>query len=226
MTKIIVKANGTNLRKAPDTSTSANVLCTLRGGVSLEGTLNDEWYVVPTYIHRDVVNVVPEPLPIPPDSIPYRSQWDSDANNRTADCGQTCVAMLCEWRGITVEVNDLRFQSSSSGLSNGADLVKNFDSVGIGAIWKYLSSSENAILGDICLIKYGGFNRSSVQDKNYYGWHWVVFIEDKGNSVIVHDPDWWGSLRDRGAFKEYSKSEWNKAFIPYTSAGKTIVRMT
>jgi nucleoid-associated protein YgaU len=35
-------------------------------------------------------------------SIPYRSQWAGDAVNHNADCGPTCVAMILNYRGVSI----------------------------------------------------------------------------------------------------------------------------
>jgi len=225
MTKLIVKSSGARLRKTPDTSTPANIVTGLPFGMGLEGDLSDGWYEVATYIHSSVVNILPD-LPVPPEgAVPYRSQWDTDASSRGADCGQTTVAMLTQWRGISVDIDDLRFQSSTNGLTTGADLVRNFASIGLSAVWRYLSGAETPPLNSICLVRYDGFDRSSVQDRNYRGWHWIILLQIDPDFVTVHDPDYWGARRREGAFKRYSRREWNAAFIP-SGTGRVIVYLT
>lgn len=160
------------------------------------------------------------------DAIPYRSQWDVDANNRNDDCGQTCVAMLAEWRGVNVRVNDLPFQSVPAGDTTATDLVRNLgsDAVKLPAHIVPVAMGDNPPLASICLIWYGGLRRSSVQDVGYVGWHWVVLIDEQANHVIVHDPDFWGDRRDEGSCKQYSREEWDMAFIPYGGvSGRTCV---
>ena len=34
--------------------------------------------------------------------IPYRSQWDSDAGDHSADCGPTCLAMVLNYRDVDI----------------------------------------------------------------------------------------------------------------------------
>lgn len=225
MTKIKTIGSGTRVRTSPNKDVSNNILTSVGANYIFNGTVSDdgEWYQIPVFVHYSVVTVLPEPVPPPDNAIPYRSQWDSDASSRGADCGQTCVAMLAEWMGVKVEVDDLRFQSSSNGLSTGADLVKNFSSIGIASEWDYIGNNVNPPVNSICLVKYSGFNRSSVQDKNYYGWHWVVYLGENESGVTVNDPDWWGQLRSQGERKVYSHAEWNSAFIPSGSAGRVIV---
>lgn len=222
MTRISIRNSGTNLRSSPEIA-PGNGIAVLKANIVLDGTLQGDWYAVTLYLRKDVVREIPA-APVPPaGSIPYRSQWDTDANNRSADCGQTCCAMLAQWRGINVEINDLRFQSSGNGLSTAVDLTRNLISVNVPATWRYVSASEPIPTGSICLVQYGGFKRESVQDKSYYGGHWVVFVEDKGDSVVIHDPDYWGVHREEGAFKQIPRDEWLAAFRPVSSAGCVIV---
>lgn len=230
MARLIVKSNGTRLRKEP--STSAPILATIGVGASYEiitklpaDANGFEWYQIPGYLREDVVTPILEPDPLPDGEIPYISQWDDEANSRGADCGQTCVAMVARKYGINVKVNDLRFQSTSSGLTTGQNLVDNFGSVGIKARWKYSHVTDDLKHGDICLVKYSGFDRASVQDDGYKGWHWVVFLEWATATIVVHDPDFWGSRRGEGNRKHYSVREWENAFISANSLGRIIVEV-
>lgn len=235
MVKITILPGGANLRLTPEIK-AGNILTTVSAFRQFHAEeFDDQWFKIPLFVHKTVVAVQVEQPPLPdlPGSPPYKSQWDNDANARGADCGQTCVAMLAALKGISVAVNDLRFQSSTSGLTTGYDLVNNFDSVGIKANWKYWTDSDvrsyaslgEAPVNSICLVKYSGFKRESVQDDNYFGWHWVVFLGQTDTHVIVHDPDYWGNRRDEGAFKMYTKEEWYKAFIPNNANGRVIVTL-
>lgn len=38
-------------------------------------------------------------------SVPYRSQWDEDANTHSADCGPTCVAMILNFKQVNITPN-------------------------------------------------------------------------------------------------------------------------
>ncbi len=123
--------------------------------------------------------------------------------------------MVAEARGVDVKINDLRIQSSTNGMSTAVDLVKNFQAIGLKAQTVPVPKGSNAVSGALCLVNYAGFNRTSVQDKNYTGWHWVVFLQQTETHVVVHDPDFWGARRNDGASKVYTITEWNKAFMPY-----------
>ncbi|MBK7897087.1 MAG: C39 family peptidase [Candidatus Promineifilaceae bacterium] len=40
-------------------------------------------------------------------SVPYRSQWDSDAKDHSGDCGPTCVAMLLNGKRVAITPDEL-----------------------------------------------------------------------------------------------------------------------
>ncbi len=224
--KIRVRFDNVRLRRTAEFA-GGNVIKLLPAGAEVEGAkLSGDWWQVPGgFVHASMIETV-ETTPdnhigIPSEQVPYRSQWDNDANNRTSDCGQTCVAMLAEWRGVKVNVNDLRFQSSASGLSTADDLIANLKSVGLSARKVVSPIGETPSLPAICQMWYGGLLRENVQDKKYKGWHWVVLLEVKDTQVITHDPDFWPPRRGEGAFKAYSLDEWKAAFIPFDASTKT-----
>lgn len=148
-------------------------------------------------------------------TIPYRSQWDSDANARSADCGAACCAMLAQWQGIDKPINSFPHQSSSNGLTTAAHLVQNLTDIGLDAITIELDKLAPTPRSAICLNWYGGFERSSVQDTGYTGWHWMILLHEDETQVLCHDPDWWGSRRNEGAYHRFTRAEWDAAFIPY-----------
>ena len=217
------------LRSTPEFC-QTNVLRLLPKGAIFEGAKRQaEWWAVTDgYVHASMVGLVEKPdIITPPDpadplTVPYRSQWDTDAANRTCDCGQTCVAMLAAWRQIPIHIHDLLHQSTPSGLSSAKDLVNNFNTIGLSAEVIQLAPAQALTrLPAICLMYYGGLERSSVQDKKYKGWHWLVLLQQCDSHVVVHDPDFWGQRRAEGAQKQYSLAEWQRAFIPFDSQSST-----
>lgn len=191
------------------------------------------WYQVKAYVHSSVVNSVFEAPVENPDesSIPYFSQWDADANKRTADCGQTCVKMVAARYGVFPRTNDLPYQSAANGLSTAKDLVMNFQMLGFSQASEVRIDKSEAMMslktGDIVLVSYGGFSRDEVQDVKFTGLHWVVFIrfDDtlEGMRVIVHDPNFFGTRRSEGAYKSYSLKDWTAATKNFTHL--TVVRI-
>lgn len=247
MAKIQIKPqHNARLRSQPNLNDANNILSTIGPSVVIENaTLSEDgqWYELSNlYVHSSTVNVLVADNLDPsspsngtssnrdPLKVPYRSQWDADANNRTADCGQTCVAMVSQWMGVNTRINDLRFQSQPTGLSSGQDLVNNFNALGLKAVSKTndpVSIVTGTMITDellhslpaICLVSYAGFDRLSVQDKKYTGWHWLVLlgIDNETHQVITNDPDFWPSRREEGHKKRYTYAEWSQAFIPYSN---------
>jgi hypothetical protein len=212
------------LRSTPEFKDDNIVRLLARGTIFKDATLTGSWWQVSEgYIHASMIEPVDLTIvPIPSADVPYRSQWDGDANNRRADCGQTCVAMLATWKGVQVRINDLVYQSQSNGISGAGDLVRNFEDVCRLAAMEVSSPVVTfPPLPAICLVWYGGFLRSSVQDKAYKGWHWLVLLDVHDRLVVTHDPDFWGNRRNEGNCKQYSMQEWQAAFIPYGSGQVT-----
>lgn len=166
-------------------------------------------------------------------AIPYRSQWDEDADNpataddeRNTSCGPACCAMLAEWQGNDQPISFFSV-AGSSGLTTADHLVQNLGKAGLAAVAIGLGIGEPAPDGAICLNWYGGFERSSVQDTGYTGWHWMIKLYEDAQRVLCHDPDWWGERRSEGAYREFTFAEWEAAFIPYPGDSfKTAVILT
>lgn len=217
--KVKPTGTGINIRTGKTLESSTNIIGRTTSVTPVEAVDVGDFYELKTYLHKSVAVVIPEPVE-PDGSIPYISQWDNEANQRGSDCGQTAVAMVARWMGVMIAVNDLKFQVSANGLSNSTNLIDCFAQCNINAIAvKYPYELQE---GDICLVQYSGFERDNVQDKGYLGGHWVVFIEDNDDFVTVHDPDWWGARRLEGAFKTYSKTEWDKAYGYYNQIVRTV----
>ncbi|NWF70846.1 MAG: hypothetical protein HXY40_17310 [Chloroflexi bacterium] len=233
--KIRVLQNKVRLRRSPEFKTTNVVRLLAKDSVFENPRKHGDWWkVADGYIHASMVEEIAD-APVEPTKpaepekpgvglfVPYRSQWDVDASNRSSDCGQTCVAMLADWKGVKVRVNDLKIQSSRSGLTTAKNLVDNFATIGLKAKEVAVPLAEIPPLPAICLMWYGGLKRSSVQDRGFRGWHWLVLLEQTADYVVTHDPNYFDKRRDEGAFKRYSSDEWNKAFIPYMGSKRTAV---
>lgn len=124
--------------------------------------------------------------------------------------------MILEAFGKHVTINELSKLVMPVDVGTDAgDLVKALTHYGVVARkWNGLGGVPTPA---VCLVKYSGFNRSSVQDVNFKGWHWLILLAEDRLSVVTHDPDWWGTRRNEGAFKVYSRVEWDAAFSPYGS---------
>lgn len=148
-------------------------------------------------------------------NYPYRSQWATDASTHRNDCGPACLAMVMSAFGLSTTID--KISSLLMGAKDiGTDqrpLADFLTANGIKAtVWSGLG---NPPVPSICLVKYSGFERKNVQDRNFTGWHWLLLLENSTTGVTVHDPDWWAPTEQGGANKHYSVKEWANAFIPY-----------
>lgn len=227
--RIRIKEDSVRLRTSPEFLDDNIVTLLPSGTIFTSAERQGDWWKVPNgFIHASMAQEIKVQASqittnlADPRSVPYRSQWDADASNRTGDCGQTCVAMLAEWQGVHVNINDLRFQQTESGLTTAADLINNFKDINLAAQLVRQPVGQLPPLPAICLIWYGGLERDNVQDKNYKGLHWLVLLDQNAAGVITHDPDYWDRRRSEGEQKQYSWAEWHSAFVPYTENATTI----
>lgn len=147
---------------------------------------------------------------------PYRSQWDPDATARNNDCGPACVAMVLAAFGQDVPINAISAEIMPGGDvgTDARDLVNELTKRGIKAD-TWVDVSGYPAWPAICLVKYAGFERANVQDKGFMGWHWMLVLSLSDSTVVCHDPDFAWTRRNEGAFKCYSRREFDAAFVPY-----------
>ena len=216
MFSIRTTVQGARIRSSADFSN--NIIKTVAQGTvfNADQAAAADWYALTDqagYIHRSVAEVYAPPVPVPLKYIPYFSQEDMDAKKRNNDCGPACVKMLLGWRGIQVAIDDI-WEPDPTGLSTCFDLVKNLAKYGVASEVQALQPGLLPPYGAICLIWYGAFARPYVQQKSFTGQHFVVFMyPDNQNdpAVIVHDPDYYGDIRQWGAYHRYPRDQWDKA---------------
>lgn len=154
---------------------------------------------------------------------PYRSQWTLTANMRRNDCGPAVVASVLAAFGHQTTVNEISgvIMPGSDVGTDADDLVRALQRHGVPAqVW---TGTGYPPWPAICLVKYGGFDRANVQDTNYVGWHWVLVHSLNELTVVCHDPDFWGERINEGAFKRYSRREFDAAFVRYGQAKIAVV---
>jgi hypothetical protein len=179
----------------------------------------------------------PGPLPITApfedliSAVPYRSQWDKDADfsGSTADCGPACVAMVLEFYGRVIDINQL---SRDAGLTSNrhftlpADLIRAASLYGTTLVRRYACTLDT--LADeiaarrpvICLIHYGALDTLR-QDRNYNIGHWIVVVGVDDKSVYIHDPDWQVLHRDQGRGLAIPRDMFVKAWAECALDGNT-----
>lgn len=140
----------------------------------------------------------------------YQSQNAPGAWKYSADCGHACVRMILDWAqkapNVTIDQLTDMVRQSSAGYTTGYDLVRLFGLYGLTAQYVNDQTPER---GDICLINYGQITQR--YDKGFTGLHWLIYLGDKDNNVVTHDPDYF-MVGNTGRNREYYLGDWQQAF--------------
>ena len=158
-------------------------------------------------------SIVPSPTMV---EVPYRSQHDDDARISRSDCGPACIAMLLEWHGVRVTIDDIS-RATSMGATNAGQLIaaagrygvqlKRFAPMSLTDLEELINHGRPPI----ALIKYGDLGDHR-QDMNYTGLHWIVVVGyDKGN-IYINDPNYWGARRQEGKGLVVSRATFDHAW--------------
>jgi len=134
--------------------------------------------------------------------VPYRSQHDQDAQLSRVDCGPACVAMLLQWRGVQVVIDDIT-RETSVGPTNAGQLVAAAARHGLKLARlsdMTLAHVERAIEAGnpiVALVNYTDFGDRR-QDTKYNGLHWLVVVGYDAQNIYINDPDYWSGRRLEG----------------------------
>lgn len=162
--------------------------------------------------------------------VPYRSQWDADANKSTTDCGPACLAMVLGYYGKQASINELY---RATGTEPGKY-------IGFGQLQRVASTydvpfeySENHRLNDlkswidegkpaIALVKYSAWSQIepgvSTQD-TFTGPHFVVVVGYGDGDIYINDPNYWPPRRAEGHKKSWSEVLFNLAWSNVRTPG-------
>ena len=172
--------------------------------------------------------------PLPPAvarliELPSGSQVGPGAQLRRNDCGPACVRMALDFLGLApgVTIDALAAQADPSDDGTTAeDLVALAAAHGATATPLYLPPGALPDAPAILLVRYCGFRRDIVEDKNYWDAsaadatfrHWLWWL---GNDVIDGQlmTVWNDPLYSAGSGKNvlHTPDEFNSAFVPYGS---------
>lgn len=141
----------------------------------------------------------PRPVMLP---VPYRSQHDQDAQISRLDCGPACVAMILQFYGKNIAIDDV---TRIAGLdSTNANELKSAAENWNVHLMLLLDIAPHEIedLIDagrpmIALVDYAKFGDNR-QDRNYNGLHWVVIVGYDAKYFYINDPDYWSGRRLEG----------------------------
>jgi hypothetical protein len=155
--------------------------------------------------------------------VPYRSQWDDDANKSNTDCGPACLAMILGYYGTQAGINEL---FTATGVEPGK-------LIGFGQLQQVARAygitfdySANHKLRDlqnwidegkpvIALVKYSYWSEiergRSTQD-TFTGPHFVVVVGYGDGNIYINDPNYWPPRREEGHKKAWSEVLFNLAW--------------
>jgi nucleoid-associated protein YgaU len=155
--------------------------------------------------------------------VPYRSQWDDDANKSNTDCGPACLAMVLGFYSEQASINGLL---SATGAPPGQyvsfgqlqRVARSYGitfQYGVGFSLNDLKRWIDEGKPSIALIRYSFWSQIdpgiSTQD-TYRGPHFVVVIGYGDGHIYVNDPNYWPPRREEGHAKAWSEELFDRAW--------------
>lgn len=150
--------------------------------------------------------------------VPYKSQWDNDAQGTQNDCGPASIAMILNYYGEKLTTDDVfKKTGAGSGLIGIPQMVKAIEAFGYTTFRKTqsdvatLKSYLDQNLPVIALVHYGSLG-NTVQDKTFKGGHFFVVVGYRDDGYFVNDSNFWDPHRQDGDHHFYPKADFEKAW--------------
>ena len=165
-------------------------------------------------------------------SIPYKSQYDPDANEFRNDCGPACLAMVLNAFGFNASTNVVYAKTGAkpNNYVSVAQLMRvalsygvPFDYFGRWTLAQLLDAVHRG-KGIITLIHYGALSQINpgISTQNTFdGPHFVVVVGADDEHIFVNDPLWKGSRRSQGFRKAWKHSQFMEAWSRNQEDGNT-----
>lgn len=147
---------------------------------------------------------------LPP--VPYFSEWDADDLGRPQGLIAALVRMLLAWVGQGLMGEPRRF----TGLPGPMVLQDEFKRLGLPTTLQFPATCISVQPGDVCLVDYSKLPSDCIQDVNFQGWEWMVYLGMDEKHVYVNDPNWSGKRRNDGNALAIPLDAWEHAFRPHT----------
>lgn len=156
-------------------------------------------------------------------SIPYKSQYDPDANEFRNDCGPACLAMVLGGYGISASTNSVHRRTGVQGdryvsitqLTNAASTYGvMFDYF---YAWNVPQLIQTVRTGKpvIALVHYGAWSQMNpgISTQNaFQGPHFVVIVGADDRMIYVNDPLWKEERRAQGFRKAWTHAQFLAAW--------------
>lgn len=149
--------------------------------------------------------------------VPFKSQWDSDAEATRNDCGPASIAMVLNHLGIKAST-DAVFAKTGAGLGliTVAQLQKAITAYGLRSEFLTNCTPEKLKelleqgIAPIALVHYGSLK--STQDKEFKGGHFFTVVGYRDDGYFVNDPNFKEQYRSDGDHHNYTKEEFEKSW--------------
>jgi hypothetical protein len=156
-------------------------------------------------------------------SIPYKSQYDPDADEFRNDCGPACLAMVLSAFGVNASTDAVSRKTGAEPnrfISIG-QLMRAAQSYGIMFDYFYgwtvarLAEVVQAGQPVIALVHYGAWsqlNPGISTQSAFEGPHFVVVVGADEDHIYVNDPLWKESRRSQGYRKAWTRDQFAAAW--------------
>ncbi len=156
-------------------------------------------------------------------NIPYKSQWDPDAKDHSADCGPTSLSMLLHALNDPITPDQLYRYIGERGVSqytSFTDLVNAAKARNLPMTRKNflpataLNDLKKMIDGGaafVALVNYAFWD--PIVKNNFRGSHFVLVVGyDDDDQVFIHDPLFRGDRRNQGSYCAYTYEQFLDAW--------------
>ncbi|MCB2179667.1 C39 family peptidase [bacterium] len=159
--------------------------------------------------------------------IPYKSQYDADANQYRNDCGPACVAMILNGLGKEVTTNTVyrRSGADANGYVSVSQMMRAAQTYKITFEYFYPWTLDELMLAvkagtaPIVLVHYGAWSSLGKTQNRFTGPHFVVVVGYDKNYIYVNDPLWKGSRRYEGERFAWTHKEFLAAWSTASKDG-------
>lgn len=156
-------------------------------------------------------------------AIPYKSQYDPDAEEFRNDCGPACLAMVLNGFGVNVSTNAVyrKTGAKANNYVSISQLMRAALSYDLPFDYFYdwtiedLKASVQAGKPAIALVHYGGWSQINpgISTQNtFQGPHFVVVLGYDDEYIYVNDPLWKEARRSEGYRKAWTYAQFDTAW--------------